>query len=368
MGLLGCRMLDKNKVNHLIDTGYISKRKHPTENLYILNYTPKCQIEWHWTPETIACRGLIVDDNWNIIERPFLKFFTQDQWETLRNDVAHLYGVQYKYMMEGPFSVYDKLDGSFSVLFFTDGKPQMATRGSFESEQAIRANQMIQGSLAKQFKFPFDRSATYLFEIIYPENRVVVNYGAEEKMPLLAVIDKQTGKDRWDLFERYKLAGFPAASLYNFQDYVPLGWHNKDYGFNNKEGFVIYFHNSGMRVKVKFKEYMRLHKIMTGSWTDRKIWWMLREGYDLKSYMEEHNIPDEFYHDIIERSVDMKIKYDEIYKHVQSIIQKEIIRRNPPLTRKQLAIKYKDYQYKAVMFAILDNKEYKQTIWRLIRP
>ena len=50
-------------LQNLIADGYISKRKHPTEDLFILNYTAKTQYKKKWNKTTRACRGLIVDSN-----------------------------------------------------------------------------------------------------------------------------------------------------------------------------------------------------------------------------------------------------------------------------------------------------------------
>ncbi|NJO65857.1 MAG: hypothetical protein HC836_49640 [Richelia sp. RM2_1_2] len=36
---------------------------------------------------------------------------------------------------------------------------------------------------------------THLFEIIYPENRIVVNYDGAEKLVLLGLIDRESGYD-----------------------------------------------------------------------------------------------------------------------------------------------------------------------------
>jgi RNA ligase len=79
-------------------------------------------------------------------------------------------------------------------------------------------------------------------------------------------------------------------------------------------------------------------------------------------------VPDEFYNWVRNTEANLRSQYAEIESHVRAVLNKEIAKRNPPLTRKQLAIKYQDYKYKAIMFQILDNKEYKESIWRLIRP
>ncbi len=53
--------LDVDAILEQIDAGYIRMNPHPTADLRILNYTQHAQYDWHWTPETMQCRGLIVD-------------------------------------------------------------------------------------------------------------------------------------------------------------------------------------------------------------------------------------------------------------------------------------------------------------------
>ena len=67
---------DFDKIAGLIAEGYLSQQRHPLENYRILNYTQKTQCEWFWTPETEIFRGLIVDDQNQVVARPFEKFFS----------------------------------------------------------------------------------------------------------------------------------------------------------------------------------------------------------------------------------------------------------------------------------------------------
>jgi RNA ligase len=153
-------MLDFVAIRREIDSGYISEQRHPQAPIRILNYTHRAQYDWRWNPETMQCRGLIVDDNNRIVARPFAKFFTYEQ----------LSGV----VPNEPFEAYEKLDGSLGILYMVDGEPCIATRGSFVSDQAERATEIYR---RKYRDIVLDDRMTYLFEIIYPGNRIVVNYG-----------------------------------------------------------------------------------------------------------------------------------------------------------------------------------------------
>ena len=93
-----------------------------------------------------------------------------------------------------PFEVFEKLDGSLGILYWLNNLPYIATRGSFESEQARHATEILHGRYQHTFS-SMDTNKTYLFEIIYPENRIVVDYGEMDDLILLTVIDNQTGHE-----------------------------------------------------------------------------------------------------------------------------------------------------------------------------
>jgi RNA ligase len=145
-------MLDIDKLNELIEQKYISKQKHPTLDLWVLNYTQKTQFDRNWNPTTLACRGLIVDSNYNIIARSFPKFFNLEE-ATSQGEQLPL----------EDFEVTEKMDGSLGIFFNYEGQWIVATRGSFVSEQAIEAKKMLD----QMNTSALDKNYTYLFEIIY---------------------------------------------------------------------------------------------------------------------------------------------------------------------------------------------------------
>lgn len=176
-----------------INNGYISAQAHPSAPLTILNYTQRAQFDWRWNEQTVQCRGLIVDSSWNVVSRPFRKFFSVDQYQ---GEIPR-----------EPFQVFEKLDGSLGILYRVDGEPFIASRGSFTSEQALRASDILR---RKYRDVQLDDSLTYLFEIIYPENRIVVDYGDMEDLVLLATINTRTGVEQ-DAPE----IGFPVVKRYD---------------------------------------------------------------------------------------------------------------------------------------------------------
>ncbi len=326
--------LDIDAIQKEIASGYINEQPHPFAPLRILNYSQRAQFDWRWNKETMQCRGLIVDQQWNIVSRPFPKFFSVEQ----------LNGI----VPVEPFEAYEKMDGSLGVLYHIDGKPQIASRGSFTSEQAQRASAML---AAKYGDARFDADYTYLFEIIYRENRIVVDYGDREELVLLAIVETATGKE-WPLHGCDSV--FPVVKRYDgFSQFDEL-MATQD---GTREGFVVRF-ESGQRVKIKFDEYKRLHKLLTGV-SPKAIWEVLRNGSDLSKVIDR--VPDEFFDWVRETENDLRAAFAII----------EATARGQMTfggSRREIAERFKTCQHPGVMFSMLDGKAYAEQIWRMIRP
>ncbi len=311
--------------------GYISIRPHPTAPLRIYNYTAKAQYDSVWNATTLICRGLIADEYGTVVARPFSKFFNLEQVEQLPNE---------------PFEVYEKLDGSLGILYWIDDEPYISTRGSFESTQAQTASQL----LWTYDLSGLDRRLTYLLEIIYPENRIVVNYGDRRELVLLAVIDTTTGQEH-----PVRDIGFPVATKYEgISDVISLCTLDWD----NSEGFVVRF-ASGLRVKVKCAEYVRLHRLLTGVTEKMILEDYLMTGTDITSLLER--VPDEFNVWLQQTVRDFRAQYDAIEQAAR-----QIFTATQATTRKEYAALFTQTPYSAILFRMLDNRDYTQLIWKQI--
>jgi T4 RnlA family RNA ligase len=322
-------------INEMIEDGYIHVKKHLDADLFIYNYSPKAQYDRLWNEATISCRGLILDSLGKIVARPFQKFFNLGEFE---NQV----------IPAEPFEVYDKLDGSLGISYCLNGRWHIATRGSFHSDQAIKATSMLYEKYGHAVE-AMEEGKTYLFEIIYPENRIVLDYGGEEILILIAIIENETGLDIG-----LKDLGFPIVERYDgLNDLAMIKSIQQD----NKEGFVLKY-ASGYRLKVKFEEYVRLHRIITHVST-LSIWEYLKTGQSLDAIIEK--VPDEFYEWVKETKEELESKYKAIESQCQSDY-KELE------SRKETALYFMTCSYPAVLFAMLDQKEKASIIWKMLKP
>lgn len=263
-------LIPADEMHAALDAGLVTRKQHPHLPLSIYTYTRTAQYSRAWTTATLRCRGLIADDaTGEIIAWPFPKFFNVGE-----HGQGHDYAPP---LPDQLFKVYDKVDGSLGIVFHYDGRWHVASKGSFASEQALWAQAWISISDTSLLA----PGVTYLCEIIYPENRIVVDYGDRTDLVLLGAYDP-TGREIRLAYaaEDWQRIG----SVVRTWDALPLDELLKLAEANTRpdgsptsgistEGYVIRYAN-GLRAKVKLSEYVRLHKVLTGI-TERDIWRML---------------------------------------------------------------------------------------------
>lgn len=230
---------------------YVRTQTHPDLPLLILNYTERAQYDSVWNAVTLQCRGLIVDaDSFEVVARPFPKFFNYGQPGAPELD------------LHARVTVTDKLDGSLGILYpVGDGDLAVATRGSFLSDQAVHATAVYRECYAGWWE-P-QAGITYLAEIVYPENRIVCDYGALDDLILLCALDTETGIP-------VPVPDWPGPRAAEFP-YATLAEALEAPARDGAEGFVVYFPDVNERVKLKQDDYMALHRILTGT-NARHVW------------------------------------------------------------------------------------------------
>lgn len=359
-------------LNKYYEDGWLIKQTHPTLPLTIWNYSQTTQYEGKWDEVTMMCRGLITDNNTGkILVRPFPKFFNYE--EVAGKGMIPTKG-DYVYIQE-------KMDGSLGILFNYEGEWIMATRGSFTSDQAIRGMEILKRNYPVFDKVWMEEYA-YLVEIIYPENRIVVDYGKEKVVFLSAVLNE--GFYGWKPTDETELHWTMACSIFagngikksdivkteqhfNFSDELYKSLKEKNEA--NKEGFVLRYFPGNFRMKIKFEEYVRLHKIMTEVST-KSVWEILSNGDNMEGLLKD--VPDEFYSKIKEYEGELlgefntlKREYEWIFNKIRNVYfevhEKEF-------NRGEFAQLAKGYKHPSILFAMLDGKVVDPIIWKIIQP
>lgn len=332
---------------------YISETAHPTLPLLIWNYTAAAQYGKRWDEYTMMCRGLITDLEGNIVKRPFRKFFNYGQEST----------IAFRLPDTNPI-IYPKFDGSLGILYFDGKMPYIATRGSFTSDQAKWATDWIQRNYPPQEDFKENK--TYLFEIIYTENRIVVDYKGLEELVLIGVIDTETGNESpFEMEVEGERLGLSYSKHRIYTDLGKIITEATALG-SNEEGYVLHWPLDGnVRVKIKGDEYVRLHRILTQT-SSKTLWEMLRDGKEVNEVIER--VPDEFYN-WVNKTIESLVKE---YMHIKDVAAYDLALMKNTLTqeydRKTAAEWIKKKAYPAIMFKMLDGKDPKELIWKMIKP
>ena len=315
------------------------------DDLVIFNYTLDAEKENRWNWIERVSRGLIL--NWRtgeIIARGFDKF--------------HNYGMRGHYPDRDAYIVHilEKLDGSLGLLYRDNTCYKIATRGSLESEQAVRATKYLNDNY---YLDDLPDEWTLLFEIIYPENRIVVDYDGFEGIVLLAIRNRFTGDYvLWHQVQDIALDyGFELPKVYNFNNVTEI-LENLDYLDGNKEGYVVEY-SDGSRFKFKGDRYLELHRIVTNSTFKRVLESVQCGGYDDMIA----NVPNEFLQDI----KTWKQKIDDTVSVTTYAI--EIAYMNAPKDdRKMFALWVQENckELSSFMFRRFDDKEYLDLIYKIM--
>src|SRR5271156_1860710 len=330
----------------MLDEGFIRSQVHPKyPELVIFNYTEAAQFDRVWNEATNVCRGLIVklvngvlDENAEVVARPFNKFHNLN--------TSYLLGTMEENLVGVPL-VTTKLDGSRGILFIYDGEYWIATRGSFDSDQARRATAWYR---AHETMFPqgFPADVTPVCEIIYPENRIVVDYDFEG-LVVLSIIDNETGRElSRDYVELWaKINVLQVVDKFD-KTLAECAAENT----LNEEGYVLTYSN-GVKVKVKFAEYVRLHRVLTGL-NPKAIWEMLAQsGAAVDAILADPKMPATFIAWFKGWVDQLREKYAEIEREALAMFAA----RPASSVRKDQALYFMTKpEYKGLLFAMLDGK------------
>ena len=311
-------------------------------DLLQFTYTKAAQYNARWNWFERASRGLIMNaQTGEVVARPFDKFFN---WgEGGRKSRSHIVDIT------------EKLDGSLGILYRENGAYRIATRGNFESEQALWATDFLNRNYNLS---DLDSALTLLFEIIYPENRIVVDYGDREDLVLIGVRNRHTGDDWFFYPAMYELAhrfGFSLPQVYHFNSVTDI-LAATDTLDANSEGWVVRFAD-GQRFKIKGDRYIELHRLVTQATFNR----VLKAVASGQLEMMIAGVPDEFLTDIKIWQAEIAAKVEEVKARVKSAFEQA-----PKEDRKTFALWVREHypDDAPYLFAMLDGRDISDLIYK----
>lgn len=326
------------------EQGLIMARKHPFMDLTMYRYTTQCQYDRAWDEYTRMTRGLVADSNGKVYARPWPKFFNMGEPDCPP-------------VPDEPFTVTEKLDGSLIQIFLKGPRAAVVTSSkSFQSWHQEEATRLIDEKYPDLWN-KLEQGYTYLFELIHPDNQIVVNYDGERELYLLAVIDNETGIEQ-------------GLSQFDLTPLVPIHADYDDLSQlperENAEGYVITF-SSGLKMKVKHPNYVRIHKIISGM-NEKAIWEMLSQGQDPRDHME--GVPDEIYAwvDQVAGSFNKQHKLLDRAISEEFLKVKRVVGPNAPMKEWAEEICKREEPTKTALFMKKKGKDYDEWMWKSIKP
>lgn len=249
-------------------------------NLLLLKYN-KCIWNFGYNNLTNICRGKVLDINKKeIISYPFDKFFNLDECAETKIDK-----VQNLLSKANYISVMDKADGSTIIVTKTENELIINTNGGFTNIQVKIAKKLLSEKY-NHFLSNMKLGYTYIFELIHPMDRKVVNYNGVKKLLLLAVRDlSDNGLLKYEecaiIASDLKLDMIECFEFTSLDDFINLSHSLKN---SNKEGWVIRVitEDEDIMFKLKINEYCILHKSVLG-----KV-----NAFDIYQLMYEDTIDD----------------------------------------------------------------------------
>jgi RNA ligase len=324
-----------------LENGDLIAQQHPTLPLYIYNYSKTCQYSKNWSEVTLQTRGLILDENGNVVARPFSKFFNMEELGIKETEDR-------KNM---PYKVYEKLDGSLGILFNYNGEWLFSSRGSFTSEQAIKGFELIKSNENLDL---FNPNNTYCCEIIYPQNKIVVSYGDMAKCIFTAVIETATVKE----FDVATIPSKNIVKMYSADEFNNI----KSLDADNEEGRIVLFAD-GTRMKIKFENYFIKHRIKTDI-TTKSVWDGLKNDVDFEDMLS--TIGDEDFKVVADYKKILETEFENIMATATAKFNSIYNENEDRKTFAQKASKEKNYA--KLLFQMYDKNNINNIIWDMIQP
>lgn len=361
-------ILDVDLLKKHIADGVVRFATHPLyPELRIYNYTEVAQFGRLWDAVTKVTRGLIVADD-EVIARGYNKFHNLNTEYVPETMEANLPNV--------PALVTQKLDGSMGIQYFWDDKLWVASRGSFMSEQARWATDWIRNRPQLEDLIHYATVGddhTLIYEIIYKENRIVVDYDYEG-LVLTGCVEVETGAevDREVLEEIGEACGITVVAKFDKSLTECAGENNL-----NEEGYVLTYplgeFVAPLKVKVKFTEYCRLHRILTGL-NPKAIWEMLAagQGEAIDLILNDPKMPEGFIKWFGSWVNKLRGDFREMWLEANEAMKLRPLDfpegTDPKEIRKQTALHFlKHPRVAPVLFAMLDGKNEDPIIWKLLK-
>lgn len=348
--------LDVEKLDRYVEEGLVTRKYHRTLPLTIYCYSHRAVRENIWNEITTKTRGLIVDAQGTIVARPFQKFFnvgTEDRPETWLSNIP--LGVQPE--------ILDKLNGSLGIIWRYGSFSGVASKGSFDSPYAGWATMWYD----KNVPGTWPKGYTPIVEMICQSiQRHAVSYDFEDQLILTALINNETGEEApymdleyWAFVNKMKVV--ERINNKTLGDVL-----NEDRP--GKEGYVISYPLVGqapLKLKVKHPNFLKLHRIV--NFVTPKV---ILEALKVQDFTTLQDWIDNTPPQVSTYVKNWMTRLNNRFGEILLIDAYKLYIRGMTLTenRSEFAsyVISQNKEIAPIAFALLDKKDVKPIIWRLI--
>jgi hypothetical protein len=265
-------MMDKDSLRTFVEGNTsLVLQKSIGDGLYILKYKKKVFYDNLWNDYLEHCRGIIVDDDFNIVQYPFTKIYN--------------YGVESKAPKldeSTRVTAYRKVNGFMAAVTWHDGDVLISTTGSTDSAYVDYVREMI-GDGIDNYRMVCEENSeyTYMFECCHPSDPHIVP--EENGMYLLGVRKKEYCSKielgDWMIGAAFLLnCKVPESYDVTLKELIDMSKTCKH------EGFVFYTED-GVSAKIKSPYYLIKKFVARNPRTDK----LMRS--DIKNAMDEEYYP-----------------------------------------------------------------------------
>jgi hypothetical protein len=272
----------KNKIKQFVEANpqLVSKKETSLDGVFVLKYKNRVFYKNLWTPELLECRGTLIDDDYNIIQRPFTKIFNRNENNTDIDPHRFVYCVE-------------KINGFMACGTWHNDELLVSTTGTIDSDFAKLAKVWLEPykELFKEYK-----NYSLVFEIVDNTDPHIIQQ--KEGVYLLGGRIKTWFSKNHTIFEaeldelanKYGIMR-PNWKICEFSDVV------EEVKTVKHEGFVCWDGQEDVELKIKSPFYLmtkffgrisdnRFNNMLQNPTSAKKT--IDEEFYDVIDYLAEH--------------------------------------------------------------------------------
>jgi len=233
-------MITKERIKDAVENTRLIQRKSTSKDgVYVLKYKNKVFYRNLWDPVNVECRGTVVDENYNVIARPFTKIFN------LHENNAGIHG-------DSNCIAVDKINGFMASATWYNDELLVSTTGTIDSDYAKLAHDWL-----KDYQKPIKNMEgyTFIFEIVDPTDPHIIE---EAPGVYLLGIRRNDWKAEQNAFNQSTIDTIAMNVKWMrpvwFEDtFDNIKKRLKDY---KREGFVVYEKDTNYSLKMKSSYYL----------------------------------------------------------------------------------------------------------------